>query len=328
MSIACCVGEIVSSPCSRYQAERAGSMTRHSTRPTSNRRWAIWPMTMFVLSPSVAAMKQSERSIPASSSASISRAVPTVNSPPRSSHVPSAPTSRRSWESGSSSRTDTSWPAARAALATADPTRPAPTISTNMRAENLADRRTGSSAGLIVGGRLLVGGRRRGEDHPAGRLLDHVLRDISNEVVERRPPAEQRPPADPRRLLGREHDRLDPAPARLLHDRLTGAPGTHRRGRHLDALVLLPDRLHAPQRRAGALELRVRQPRVDGQRHRHLEDPQRLDRRTLARRLVRRLLGGQPAGGLDDVVVERAAGDRDQDRAVLGLADLLAQRGL
>src|SRR5436190_3181075 len=134
MSMAPCVGEIVSMPCSAYQAARAGSMTRHSTRATSKRRWAIWPMTMLVLAPSVAATKQSARSSPASSGASTSSAVPTLNSPPRASHVPTSPTSRRSCESGSSSRTETSWPADRAARATADPTRPAPTMSTNIGA--------------------------------------------------------------------------------------------------------------------------------------------------------------------------------------------------
>ena len=41
-------------------------------------------MTMFVLSPSVAATKTSARSIPAAISASISSAVPTVKWPPRS----------------------------------------------------------------------------------------------------------------------------------------------------------------------------------------------------------------------------------------------------
>ena len=34
------------------------------------------------------------------------------------------------------------------------------------------------------------------------------------------------------------------------------------------------------------------------------------------------LLGGQPAGGLDDVVVERRPEDRDEDRPVLGLGAL------
>ena len=57
--------------------------------------------------------------------------------------------------------------------------------------------------------------------------------------------AEQRAAAHARGLLGREHDRLDAAPARLVHDRLARASRAHGRRRHLDALVLLPHRLGA-----------------------------------------------------------------------------------
>src|SRR4051812_50220615 len=125
-------------------------------------------------------------------------------------------------------------------MATADPTRPAPTISTNMSAENLANRRRAGAFRRPVGGRKVLLGGRRGQDHPAGRLLDHVFRDISHEVVERGPAAEQRAAADPRRLLGGEDDRLDAAATGLLDDRLPGAAGAHGGGRDLDALVLLP----------------------------------------------------------------------------------------
>src|SRR5439155_5959233 len=124
ISIACLVGEIVCSPCSPYQLARAGSITRTITRSTPKRRWAIWAMIKFVLSPSVEAMNTSARAIPACSSASISSAVPTANWPPESSQLRLWPASRRSWESGSSSSTETSCPSASADLATAEPTRP------------------------------------------------------------------------------------------------------------------------------------------------------------------------------------------------------------
>ncbi len=72
---------------------------------------------------------------------------------------------------------------------------------------------------------------------------------------------------------------------------------------------------------ARGLELGVGDRRVERQRHRHLEHPQRLDHRAaLAEVLV--LVGGEAAGGLDDVVVERRAEHRHQHRAVLGLGAL------
>ena len=89
-------------------------------------------MTMLVLSPSVEATNTSARSIPAAVSASISSAVPTVKWPPRSSHGLSSPISSRACDSGSSSRHETSWPSASILRASEDPTRPAPTMRTNM----------------------------------------------------------------------------------------------------------------------------------------------------------------------------------------------------
>jgi hypothetical protein len=157
-------------------------------------------------------------------------------------------------------------------------------------------------------GRLLrpLGG---GEDDLAARLGQDVLRDVPDEeVVGARAPAEQRAAPDPGRLLRREDDRLHAAPPRLLDDRLPGPAGADGRGGDLDAVVLLPHGLRPPQRRAGALELRLGQPGVDRQRHRHLEDPQGLDRRRRGGPvgLVEALVGGEPPGRLDDVVVERA----------------------
>ena len=174
---------------------------------------------------------------------------------------------------------------------------------------------------------VLARGRR--EDHAARRLAEHVLRDLADEVLQRAAAAAQpAAPADARRLLRAEDDHLDAAPARLLHDRVAGLTRADGRGRHLDALVLLPHRLRAPQRRAGLVELRVGQPGVDGQRHGDLEHPERLDRRALALGLVGVLVGGQAPGGLDDVVVQRRAEDRDEDRSVLRALDLPPQRGL
>src|SRR3954447_10661652 len=182
---------------------------------TVKRRWAICAMTRLVLSPFVAAMNTSARSMPASSSASISRAVPSVNWPPESSHESRWSLSRRSWDSGSSSRTETSWPAASVALATADPTRPAPTMRTNMLFGTLP-RAVGRAGAVLC---HLAGGR--GEDHTARGFGDHVLRDVSHEVLARAAPAaEQRAAAHPRRFLRRHHDRLDAAALGLADDRL------------------------------------------------------------------------------------------------------------
>src|SRR4051812_4158469 len=194
---------------------------------TLKRRWAICAMTRFVLSPFVAAMNTSARSMPDSSSASISRAVPSVNWPPESSHESRWSLSRRSWDSGSSSRTETSWPAASVALATADPTRPAPTMSTNILLGTLQRRvRRAARSGAVA--RHLA--RRRGEDHPAGRFRHDVLRDVSHEVLARTAaPAEQRAASDPGRLLRRHDDRLHAAPLGLAHDRLAGVARAHRR---------------------------------------------------------------------------------------------------
>src|SRR5204862_1714138 len=236
ISIACLVGEIVCRPCSPYQLARAGSITRTITRSTPKRRCAIWAMIRFVLSPSVEAMNTSARATPACSSASISSAVPTVNWPPESSQLWLWPASRRSWESGSSSSTETSCPSASADLATAEPTRPAPTIITNM-----ARRLDHAQARLSACGRqfrprlaLPVALRRGGHDHPAWGLVDDVLRHVSDEVLEPSPPApEARAAANPRRFLGAEHYRLHAAPARLVDDRDAGAAGAHRGRRPL-----------------------------------------------------------------------------------------------
>ena len=159
------------------------------------------------------------------------------------------------------------------------------------------------------------------------RLLQHVARRLPHErVVQPLLAAQPEPAAHPGRLLGREHDRLDAAPLGLVHDRLAGPAGAHGRRRHLDALVLLPHGLGPGERLARRLQLLVRDPRVERQRHRDLEHPQRLDHRA-ALALVLVLLAREPPGGLHDVVVERRAEDGHEDRAELGL-DLLPRQRL
>ena len=158
-------GRWSATPCSAYQAARRGSSTRAITFGTSKRRWAICETTRFVLSPLVEAMKTSASSMPASISASISSAVPIVKRPPASSQPWPSSTSRRSWESGSSSRTETVWPARRAAVATEDPTLPAPTTSTNIGADSSSPGRLGrvrirDAAVLGATGRSCIGSPR------------------------------------------------------------------------------------------------------------------------------------------------------------------------
>src|SRR5690242_1982364 len=96
------------------------------------------------------------------------------------------------------------------------PTRPAPTIRMNM-ARRLANQRACAARAVRCGG-----GRRH--NHAAAGLAHDVLRRLADEVLERRPAAEPAAAADPRGLLGAEHDRLDAAPAGLLDDRLPRPP--------------------------------------------------------------------------------------------------------
>ena len=119
-------------PCRSYQSARRGSRMRAITVGTLNRRLAICAMTMLVLSPLVAATNTSARSIPA--------AVERVDLERRadgeltaaSSHDASIPSSRRACDSESSSRQETSCPSLSIDRASEEPTRPAPTMRTNM----------------------------------------------------------------------------------------------------------------------------------------------------------------------------------------------------
>src|SRR5690349_8612182 len=166
-------------------------------------------MTMFVLSPSVEAMKASARWIPAASSASLSRPAPTVNWPPRSSQPFSSPTSSRAWDSGSSSRQETSCPSRSIARATEEPTRPHPTIKMN--------------TGRILDADALWRG---GQEHPAGGLLQDVLgsgADLGG--LGGADAAEGRAALDPRGRLAADHDRLRAAFAGGFDDAGADAAG-------------------------------------------------------------------------------------------------------
>src|SRR4051794_17946263 len=327
-AIAIFVGQTVFSPCCSYHAARAGSSTRTTTLSTRKRFCAIWAITRFVLSPSVDATKASARSMPASISASISRAVPTVNEPPCSSQLRSDPFSRCAIASGSSSRTETSCPSESILRATAEPTRPEPTIITNIAAHSTYRNGSWSGFPLPLRGRAravpVARGRRR-EYHPAGGLLHNVTGDLADRPVARSAaPAEQRPAPHARRRLGGEHDRLHPAALGLGHDRGAHRAGAHHRRRDHHPLVLLTHLLRAPHRSLRARDLLVRHACVERQRHRHLHDVERLDHRAALALLA--LLGRQASCRADDVVVELVAEHRNEDAAVLGLGHVL-QRG-
>ena len=96
----------------------------------------------------------------------------------------------------------------------------------------------------------------------------------------------------------------------------------------MHAGVLLADDLGACERLAGAPDVRLGQAGVERERHRHLEDPDRLDRDGVDRGLVGGLAGDEQGGGLHDVVVERAAVQGHEDRAVVAFAGLLGAQHL
>ena len=70
---------------------------------------------------------------------------------------------------------------------------------------------------------------RRGQDHAARRLVDHVAGRLPHaRVVQARLAAEPQAAAHARRLLGGQHDRLDAAALGLAHDRLARRGGRAR----------------------------------------------------------------------------------------------------
>src|SRR5215203_5920819 len=272
-------------------------------------------MTMLVLSPSVEAMKTSAFSIPAASSASVSRPAPTVNWPPRSSQLFSRPTSSRACDSGSSSRQETSWPSRSIARATEEPTRPQPTIRTNME--------------RILVSPALSRVRRSREQDPAGSFLQHVLRrgaDLSR--LGGADPADHRPAADLGRRLTADHDRFRVAAAGRLEDPGADLAGADHLGGHLDVLVLLPHLTRPLQRPRRLLLALLRQLRVERQRQRHLDHVDDVEPR-IERALPRAgLRGREPPRGGDDVVVELGSEYGHEDVAEFDLRHLLGQRPL
>src|SRR4051794_35796366 len=191
-------------------------------------------MTIFVLSPSVEAMKASAFSIPAASRASVSRPAPTVKWPPRSSQPFSSPTSSLAWDSGSSSRQETSWPSRNIARATEEPTRPQPTIRMNILRILVSDGRRY---------RQFVKGFRRGrQQHPAGGLLQHVLGRRADLVRLRgADPAQRRAAPNLGRRLAADDNCLGGGATRRLDDPSAGVAGADQLGVDHDVLVLVAD---------------------------------------------------------------------------------------
>src|ERR1039458_6473401 len=120
-------------------------------------------------------MNTSAVSIPASIRPATPSPAPTVKRPPASSQLMDWSLSSRSWDSGSLSSTETSCPASSARLATADPTRPAPTIRMKMPGTLGAWSQKWRATDLMRPSRGVIGGvsrRRRqrgGGDHQRER---------------------------------------------------------------------------------------------------------------------------------------------------------------
>ncbi len=264
-------------------------------------------------------MKTSACSMPASTSASTSSAVPTVKRPPASSHVSTRSLSSCSCESGSWSSTETSWPASSACLATAEPTRPAPTIRISMSGR-LALRTLVGSASAPGGGRT---GRPRRLAAGAVRITRHsALR--STYFV-----------ASPTKLSSGPPDPPSSAPPRT-RDGSSAASTIASTPRRFASLTI-----PCPARRARTIAVCTWTPSYSS--------PTALARRSAScARLIwasgrrasigsaigtsktqiasitapsssssSQTVAGEAAGGLDDVVVERLAEDRHEDRAEL-----------
>ena len=211
--------------------------------------------------------------------------------------------------SGFSSSTETSLPSASIDLAIDEPTRPQPTISTNME-PTIALRplaQAGGSSPPSSGLRGLgVGGRRR-EDHLAGRLLDHVAGGLARRTGRW---CAGSPPriAPPRMRLGASAASTIASTPRRLASATIAAPAV--RPRTIAVATSTPSYSSPTSFARGQRPARPSRPcsgghaRVDRQRHRHLEHVERLEHRAALALLG--LLRGQPAGGAHDVVVQRA----------------------
>ena len=224
----------------RSQAARAVELGARRVedrgRPCSrspNRFCAIWPITMFVLSPSVATTTASASSMPASRRSVVSMPWPTMNPPAQSS--PSRP-------SASSLLVDDVPPSPLAAssIATVEPTRPQPMTITFTRFSVARCRARSCRRRLLVEHAL----RERDDQHLARGLPEHVV-DRRREEARLAPPARRRA----------EHDQVGAAP--LAPARRSPAPIERARtvlSLDLDA-VLRAEQLRLRERGRGALLL-------------------------------------------------------------------------
>ena len=277
----------------------------------------------------------SARSMPASSSASASIAWPTVKSPPASSQDVSMP--------GVEALVGERVLVEHGHLVTGreraardhEPTLPAPTMSTNTAPDSSRSavrRAAARSPAPAAGGASAdadVRRGRRGEDHLARRLGDHVLRDLPHEVVHRpAAAAQQRAAADLRRLLGGQHDRL--APRAAAPPRRSPAP---RAGRGRWRWRPRRPRTPPPPPWRARSAARARCSWASGSRASIGSDIG--TSKTHSASIVAPCLGVEvvvllarraAAGGLHDVVVQRRAEERHEDRAVLAARASLARR--
>src|SRR5579884_1485897 len=199
----------------------------------SKRFCATWPITMFVLSPSVATTTASASSIPASRSTSASMPWPTMNEPGQ-------PSPRRVSASSFSSTTVTSQPSRWSSRATDEPTRPQPMTSAFM-------------AGLTVARLcLLEHALREGHDQHLGVRLAQDVVDRRREEAGLAPPAGR----------GAEHDQVGARLVRGLDDRL--ADRARADGAALDRDAVVGTEHGRLGERRGRALLLVEQLRVEG----------------------------------------------------------------
>src|SRR6266508_1226699 len=186
---------------------------------------ATWPTTMFVLSPFVATTTASASSMPASRSTLTSIPCPTTNPPGQWSP-------RRASASSFSSMATTSQPLFVSFFATADPTRPQPTMIAFIRSDYTGAYRLSAvpkaDVGRGFGGTRtvhqlsgLITSRKRDVfllQHTL-RIRDHhhLGRRLAQHVVHRRAEEPGLPPPARRRA---HHDQVDVVLAGLVDDRL------------------------------------------------------------------------------------------------------------
>ena len=187
-------------------------------------------------------------------------------------------------------------------------------------------RRPPSSARAVVRPLPLLG--RRGQQHPAGRLLQHVLGHLADLVRAAR--RRCRPRIAPPRIRVGGSPPITITSAPLSRASWT-IPDPIERARTRFVVTSTfsyssPTSRARSSARSASLLHRLRQRRVERHRQRqlgHVDDVQ--PRRPLP---LLHLGVGEPARGADDVVVELGAEHRHQDGRVLHLGRLLLQRGL